>query len=221
MAEGALGSKPPADGATRSLSAGHPGLRPLAIVAVVAAVVSAALWVPLGEPLLFLRNALPAGAFLGSIALGAIVFVVRRPLQVFASRLARVLPAGYAAPPLLATVLFALSWAGAHAGRGTDVGLLPQLIFPAVSGVFAFSVARYGQTLQGRAGGYFRARDHLGPRWRFILLMVLTTAASYALARVLGASGKVLTEQLLVVIGMLAGYLLLAPGLTRPTAAPK
>jgi len=190
----------------------------LLIVAALAALLSAALWVPLGEPLRYLRATLPAGAFLGSVALSVILFVLRRPLPAAAKRLARAPRLGFVVPSLLATALFALSWAGSHGDRASETGLLPQLVFPAVSGLFAFAVARYGPAVQRRGARYFRARDRLGARIRFVLLIALTTTVSYQLGRMLGVSDKALTEQLLVLVGMVAGYLLLAPG---PQKAPR
>jgi len=187
------------------------------IVVAVAAVLSAALWVPLGEPLRYLRTTLPAGAVLGSIALGAVLFVLRAPLQSGARQLARVPKLGFIVPSLLATLLFALSWAGSHGDRATQVGILPQLVFPAMSGLFAFAVSRYGASIQRVGSPWFGARDHLGPRVRFILLIALTAGVSYALQQVIGRSAPALNEQLLVVVGMLAGYLLLAP---RQQASP-
>lgn len=179
-------------------------------VAVVAAVVSVALWVPLGEPLRYLRATLPAGAVLGSLALGAILFVLRGPLQSGARALTRLPRVGFVVPSLLATILFALSWAGSHGERAAEIGVLPQAVFPAVSGLFAFAVMRYGASVQRRGAFWFRARDRLGTRLRFVLLTLLTAAIAYQLPRTLGTAAA-LNEQLLVIVGMLAGYVLLAP----------
>ncbi len=193
----------------------------IVVVAVVTGVASAALWEPLARPLLYLRGTLPAGAFVGSLALSLILFVLRRPLQGAAVRLARTRRVGFLVPPLLASLMFTLSWAGSHAGRAEEVGLLPQLLFPAVTGVFAFVVARYGAAVQRRGSPWFRARDRVRTRERLIVLIAATALASYEIPQLLDHPSRALQEQLVVLVGLVAGYLLLAPriGASMPAAA--
>ncbi|MBU6423758.1 MAG: hypothetical protein KGQ88_06980, partial [Chloroflexi bacterium] len=193
----------------------------IVVVAIVTGLASAALWEPLARPLLYLRGALPAGAFVGSLALSLILFALRRPLQATALRLARARRVGFLVPPLLASLLFTLSWAGSHAGQAEDVGLLPQLFFPMVIGVFAFVVARYGAAVQQRGSPWFRARDRVRARERLIVLIAATALASSEIPQLLDHPSRALQEQIVVLVGLVAGYLLLAPrvGASVPTPA--
>lgn len=196
------------------------GLLPLAAVAVIGAVFSASLWAPFAQPAAYLSATLPAGNVLGAFALGGLMVVFGRPLSAGVQRASARLPANarFLVPPLLATSFFLLSWAGSHVGREGQVGLVPEIVFPAVSAVFGFTVARWNGSVQRALEPFFVGRDQMGPRTRFVLALAIPTALSFALNALLGTDNPARNAQLLVIVGMVTGYLLMAP---RATAASK
>lgn len=195
------------------MAARRSGLLALGVVAVAAAIFSATLWAPFAVPSVFLRSAFPAGNVLGSLALGALMMAFRRPLSAGIQRASGVLPgdARSFVPPLLGTAFFLLSWAGSHVDRPGEVGLVPELIFPATSAVFGYGVARWNRALQGRLDALFALRDHLRPRIRFLLALIVPTVLSLWLNAWLGNANPARNAQLLVILGMVTGYLILAP----------
>lgn len=207
-------------GGLRRLAGDRTGLVPLGVVAIAAAAFSALFWAPFAVPAVYLRTALPAGNVLGSLALGALMMVFRRPLSAGIQRAGNVLPANARSfvPPLIATGFFLLSWAGSHVDRPNEVGLVPEVVFPASSAVFAFALARWNARVQRALDPFFALRDHLRPRMRFLLALAVPTALSLVLNAWLGTANPARNAQLLVLIGMVTGYLVLAPRAPRGRA---
>lgn len=198
-------------------------MRALVITAALLAGVSVVFWQPLATPSRFLATTLPLGAFLAPVALAVIVFVFRRAIGAFLRRATTLIPtpARFIVLPLVATILFAVSWAGSHFGHEGDVGLLPQIAFPAVSGIYAFAVARWGISPARPLAGYLRAKDRVPAKLRVVAVIALPTLVSYYLSRSLGPGQLALTQQLVVLAGLVIGYLMMAPAKSAPSVVAR
>jgi hypothetical protein len=205
-------------------------------VFVVCALVAVIAWYPLDLPARVIRLILPspscfgeapgsAGLFLcstgvsflemvGPLAVMLAIFLARVPLRALLGRAIGRLPEElrFLVAPVFATMLFAISWAGFHSDATSEVGLLPQILFPGLVGLLTFLVTRYEHGLQGLLRALLEARDRVLPRWARILVVVgLTTLASWAFTHQDAYASTALKEQLVVIISLLVGWLALVP----------
>lgn len=160
---------------------------------------------------MFLCSALTAFlSLLGSSVTLLVLFLLRRPLVSLTRRLSQPLPALFRPPVLsiLAALLFATVWAGAHYTTGDGVGILPQNQFPAVIGLFTYFTAIGHGRLQRWLDELFAWRDRRSRFYRHgaaigipMLLAVLMTEV-FPLA---------VNEQMVVIAGLLLGYLAFTP----------
>jgi hypothetical protein len=149
----------------------------------------------------------------GPMSIALVVVLMRGRLARWIQRLAKGLhPGGRPLiAPLLATLLFLLVWAGAHTITGDQTGLLPQKMLPAVIGVFTYAITRYSSGLQRKFGGFFQRRDHL-PKWvRVVIALGIPTAVSLLLTNQDRVSDTARKEQLVVLLGLVIAYMMLAP----------
>ncbi len=191
---------------------GPPAIRRAVLVASGAGLLSLVLWDTFARPSRYLADTLGLGPLAGSIALGSVLFVARRPLtRVFTWIAGRLpVPTRFVVAPLVAMGFFGVSWAGSHATRAQEIGLLPQAAFPLTIALFAYLVAAHGIAVQRGLRPFFRARDRVAGPIRFLLLTALTTWLASVIGRALEGQ-RALDEQLLVIAGLVLGYLLMAP----------
>ena len=221
--------------ALRRIDAEPSGLAKAASVLVLGAVGSWLLWTPLGAPSALVRGVVPIGnctgfapasalmylcsmkvaalTLVGPVALLVLAFVFRRTLTALVGRLRGRLPAEaqFLPTPLVATGLFATSWAGVHFDTGAQNGLLPQTLFPGLIGLFTFGVARWGPAIQSAARPFFDRRDRFPMRARVAAAIVLPLAVSLVITAEQRVSNTAFKEQLVVLIGLVSGFLVLAP----------
>lgn len=193
------------------------------------------LWVPLGLPSQLVRGVAPTSSCGGSNAatpigglcafgVTALIFAVPLVLMALAllyrkaitARVARprgapAASAGLLVAPTIAALLFAIGWAGSHPTTGSSVGLVPQTFFPGVVALFTFVVTYWGTPVQLRIAPMLDARDRYPARLRLVAAIVVPLILSVIVAAVDRASHAALAEQLLVVFGLVFGFLILAP----------
>jgi hypothetical protein len=206
------------------------GLRSTVAVAVACVVVALAGWIPLGFPAGLITSVVPAGecgafdgalfalcsakvaalTLAGPVAVLAVVFLLRRRIADIVKRnVARVPDAArFLVGPALATALFTMTWADAH-DMPFDWALVPQILFPAVIGLFAWITARWNADAQRRLARFFDARDRLSRRRRFALAAAVPAVAGLVLG--LDTANGPAKEQLVVLIGLASAYLALVP----------
>lgn len=208
------------------------GLGGAGIAAALCVILSLALWIPLAWPSGAIRGAIPAadcrgatGAaaticavrvaatpLLAPLLLAIVAFVFRRSLTAAVGAAKRRYPGtGSLLAAALATVVFVLSWAGSHAGRPMEFGILPQIVFPALTGLSTYAIGRWGPVLHRGLRIYFDTRDRLSMKVRMLVVMAVPTAASIWLATGAGPSRAAMNEQVVVVIGIVIGFLVVAP----------
>ena len=179
--------------------------RPLgALVAttVTCLVVSVAGWLPLRAPAYTLGLVIPHGScrnvqagspamvicgtrsaglvLLAPFVFTAILFLFRRRVRVFLRRaLTPRLPSDwrFLAAPAIATGVFTMGWSYAHSSSWDSVGLIPDICFPTLVGLFAYLTARYVEVIQRRLRGYLVVRDRVGSWGRLAITIVLPSAA--------------------------------------------
>lgn len=207
------------------------GLRATLAVAVAAALVSIVGWLPLAYPIRAITGVVPVGDCFGvpagpleyacsakvallTLAAPAALLIL---LVVFRSRIADVIKrnvervpvaARFLVGPLVATALFVITWANAH----LDVfqwGLVPQIVFPAVVGLFGWVTVRWNVAIQDRLARFFERRDALTRRRRFAIAAAVPAVLGIALG--LDPAGFPWKEQAIVLIGLGSAYLALVP----------
>lgn len=183
---------------TKATSQEQPGIVAGLSVFVGCAVISCIAWYPLGGPVYAIAlafrgfgcaNVAPgslqmffcsAGVALLQLLPAAIalvlVFVFRKPLMRWVQQgITTKLSPGmqFLVAPAVATCLFVIVWAGVHYTLPIQTGLLPQIIFPAVIGLFTFIIVRYGDGLRRALDPFFESRDRF-PRWlRFVAVLAV------------------------------------------------
>jgi len=206
--------------------------------------VSVAGWIPLSFPSRLVNGQLgrlalwgvctdlPAGSvemFGCSMVIG-IVTVALGPLltayllYLFRAQLSRAIRAGLASmqglqdltPAIVATAVFLVAWAGTHFETSGSVGLLPNLIFPAVIGLFAHGTTRNAAQIQARFSSFFERRDRLPVKIRLGMTLLFTTAFAIVLSNVFeDGSNRVVQptaqQQVVVLFGLVLGYALMVP----------
>jgi hypothetical protein len=212
-----------------SAAADASGMRATLAVAIAAAAVAVIGWIPLGWPVQTLGAAVPQPTCFGSgpltwacsalaavatlaapVALLALIFVARRRIaEVIRANVERLpVVARFLVGPSVATALFVLTWASAH----HDVmqwGLVPQILFPALVGLFGWITVRWNLAIQQKLAAFFARRDALSRRRRF----AVAAAVPAALGIVLGIDpeGFAWKEQFVVLAGLASVYLALVP----------
>ena len=216
----------------RSVIAEPTGLAVGAVTAALCAVLSFVLWDSLAWPSAAIREAIPTAAcagktgveatvcalrvaatpLAGPLALLVLAFVMRGALGAAVNAAKRRFPgSGALLAGVVATIAFGLSWAGSHTARPTEFGLLPQIVFPAVVGVATYAIGRWGPPLHRVLRMYFVGRDYIPRAFRMLLVIAVPIAASFWLAQGASAARGAANEQLVVLIGIAAGFLLIAP----------
>lgn len=149
----------------------------------------------------------------GPILLMVGAFVFRKTLTAFVRRFAAYLPreAQFMVAPLLATLLFAMSWSGSHFATGATMGIIPQRFFPAAIGLFTFAVQRWGGDVQRRLTPFFDLRDRYPTRLRIAAAVVVPLVLSLLITSETRVSNTAFKEQLVVLVGLVSGFLALAP----------
>ncbi len=235
MTSDAIDTQPPLDRLATTIDEDSSGIVGLLVVAGIAIVGSYLLWTPFAQPLAIIADVLPtktcegnvAGTsemrscaaqagfikMLGPMALGVGIFFARKPLTRWTQTAAQKLPRGLQplVAPLLAVALFLLVWAGTHNDSSEQAGLLPQKAFPALIGVYAYAVMRWGQSLQARMPRFLDARDKLPFLARLAITLGIPTVTSFLITNQDRVSDSALKEQFVVVLGLALAYLLLLP----------
>lgn len=211
------------------------GFLSLLVVLVAGVVLAYILWVPFAQPAVLINDAIgektcadklpgtnamrtcAAGAaawkMVGPLAVGVVVFLLRKRLTKAVSKLSAKLQLG-ARPlvaPTLATLLFLLVWAGAHSKTGGQTGIVPQKAFPAVIGVYTYVVVRYGPALRNKLANFFGKRDRLPMVVRVLITVAVPTAVSLLITNQDRVSKTAQKEQFVVLIGLVLAYLMLSP----------
>jgi hypothetical protein len=164
-----------------------------------------------------------SGVAIAAIALGPLVVAV--VLFLFRRQLTSLLKAGvsrlpvslqHLGAPLIATPVFLVGWAGVHLKSSADVGFVAQSQFPAAIGLFTYLAARYTPALQRSLEPWLAARDRLPGKLRVAaaigLPMIIGIAVTWAMADESGRiNQQALTEQIVVVLSLVAGFVALLP----------
>jgi len=212
------------------------------LVSVVCVITSCIAWYPLGGPVYAITLAF-RGFGCGNVAPGSttmffcsagvallqmlpaaivlvLLFVFRKPLVKWVDGITLRLPQGvrpYVAP-VVATCIFVILWAGVHYTLPLQIGLLPQIIFPAIVGVFTFIVVRYGEGLQRALDPFLKSRDVL-PRWlRLVGVVAIPLLFSVLITqpwRQVVVAGPQL-EHFIVLVALVVAFLLLTPRAGQP-----
>jgi hypothetical protein len=154
---------------------------------------------------------------LPAIVVLLLLFIFRRPLMRWVQGVTAKLPPGsqFLVAPVVATCLFVIVWAGVHYTLAMQVGLLPQIIFPTVIGLFTFIIVRYGDGLRRALDPFFEGRDRV-PRWlRFVGVIAIPLLLSVLITqpwRQIVTAGPQL-EHFIVLVALVVAFLLLTPRL--------
>jgi len=146
------------------------------------------------------------------------LFLLVKPLARGLSALINRLPeeVRFLGPPALATAVFTMMWAHAHYTTANEMGIVGQQSFPAVIGAFTYATMRYTKLVQRVFTGFFTFRDHIPWLFRLLITLTIPTVASLAMTyqqRASWLTNSAGLEQRVVLIALIAGYLLLVPGL--------
>jgi hypothetical protein len=150
---------------------------------------------------------------IGPILMMLLIFLLRKPLSRWVHNLTPKLPEGgrFLAAPALATLIFTIAWSGAHKDTSFQMGILPQIIFPAVVGLYTYVLARYSSGLQHLFAGFFNFRDKI-PSWvRFVIVIAVPILIGLAITTADSVGGGAAKEQFVVLVALVNGYLFLAP----------
>ena len=226
----------------RGVMAEPTGLLGAVVAGLGCSLLSLLLWAPLSWPAGMIRGAIPAGdcrgvapglltslcgmklaatPLLAPLGLLVLALVFRKPLGAAVAVARRRLPAGIGilVAPGLATIVFALSWAGGHAALPGERGLLPQIAFPGAVGLFTYAIARWGPLLHRGLRPLFDLRDRTSMRLRVLAVIAVPTAVSIWLAAGSRTPSQPYNEQLVVLVGLATGFLIVSPRQRR--AEPK
>ena len=211
------------------------GLRGAIAVVLASAALSLLGWIPLSLPARLIDGLVPAGNCVGSEPGSAFMYLcsakvaalkIVGPIAIIVLLIAlraRVVPlilratqrvpveARFLVAPLIATGLFVVPWGDIHDATALDVGILPQTVFPAVVGLFTFAVTRWNDAMQRVLRRLFDLRDRLSPRARYAAAIGVPLLVALVITAEERVSQTALKEQVVVIIGLLTGYLALAP----------
>jgi len=148
----------------------------------------------------------------GPFLLVALLYPLRRVFSSAIGNLDGGGPSKFLIAPLVATLIFALFWAGLHKDTRDMVGLVKQVRFPAVIGAFTFLVSRWNGAIQREFTGFFRVRNVIPVAIRAFLALLLPLALAVYLHRKPDAAGDpVVKQQVVVLLTLVLGYLAFAP----------
>ena len=214
------------------------------LVGVACVLVSVVGWIPLSFPSRIVNGQLghlalwnvctdlPAGSveMFGCSMIVGLITVALGPLltayilYLFRAQLSRAIRAVLAhieglqglTPAIVATAVFLVAWAGTHFETSGSVGLLPNLVFPAVIGLFAHGTTTNAATIQKRFVDFFERRDRLPTKVRLGMTILLTTGFAILLSNVFeDGSNRVVQpttqQQVVVLFGLVVGYALMVP----------
>lgn len=226
-----LNDAPPTTGGLRALLHEPTGLLGAAIVGIACLALSLLLWSLMSQPAKAITDAIPAAScqtngsgsaaslcraqvtatpLLAPLALLLLAFIFRKALGAGVRAIGRRLPEmGLLLPPVIATVVFMLAWAGAHASNSREQGLIPQITFPAAVGLLTYAVARWGSVVYASLGSAFDVRDKVSVLLRFLVAIAVPIAMSLWLAG--GARSSAFNEQVVVLAGIIVSFLVVAP----------
>jgi hypothetical protein len=211
------------------------GLLALAVVFGVCAAVSLILWWPLSIPTMVIRVLTPVvtctgmapgspGMYLCSIMVGLMVMIgpiilmvavilLRPVINKYVKILGPKIPEGirFLMAPIIATMIFELAWTGSHINTSFQSGILPQLIFPSVVGIFAFVVDRFGPFFQKSLTSFFDFRDRYPPWLRLAAAIGIPIVISLIITLQERVSFEAFKEQFIVLVSLTVGYLAMAP----------
>jgi hypothetical protein len=108
-------------------------------------------------------------------------------------------------------VFFAVVWAGSHATTGHLQGILPHRAFPALVAVFVQATMIWGPGAMARLSLLFRARDVLPKFFRWGLVILVPLAVSLWITAESRVSNEAYKQQIVVLVGMAAAWVLMTP----------
>ncbi|OGO14587.1 MAG: hypothetical protein A2Z02_06665 [Chloroflexi bacterium RBG_16_48_7] len=199
-------------------------------------ILSLVLWYPLSIPTRIIRALIPvnvnctksapgsfdmymcsAGVGLFTIAVPLlsmlVIFIFRKQLMRLAKKLTPKLPevSRFLIMPSFATIVFVISWSGGHKDTGLSWGIMPQIAFPAVIGLFTYVISRYGKKIQLSLKSFFDTRDKIPRILRFVLAAAIPLLISLAITAQQRVSFETLKEQFVVLVALIIGFLVMAP----------
>jgi hypothetical protein len=149
----------------------------------------------------------------GPLLLIAVMFIFRKALSRLVKQILPSIPDGarFLAAPIVATLLFAMVWAGIHFQTGQRVGILPQKTFPALIGLFSFLTSHFLPQLQQKLKGLLDFRDKF-PKWlRIVGVVLIPMLISLIITKQARVTQVAFKEQLVVLISLTLGFLALMP----------
>ena len=167
-----------------------------------------------GSPLLYLCSARVAlTALVGPLVILILATLYREQLARAIRRGVTRAPAQsrFLIAPIVTTALFTASWAGAHWDSPFVWGVVPEIGFPAGAGLFAYLAGRYDPYIQHRLATLLERRDRYPRRIRFVVAIAIPLVVSLILTFGEPVSSSAPKEQLIVVLGLVCGYLALVP----------
>jgi len=208
----------------------------LGVVFLAGAILSFGGWIPLGLPAKLIGMFVPTGTctdyqvntvpmfwcsvavalqyLAGPIALMIILFLIRKQIANLVKAMIPKVPVDYLflLAPCAATVIFTMTWAPAHDGLESASGFVPQMIFPALIGVYTYGISRFGGVIQSNLKGLFDFRDSV-PKFVRIAAMFAVPLLFGKLATMgqTYVTQVALKEQTAVLLCMVLGYFALAP----------
>jgi len=219
-----------------SVNSDSSGVVPAITIFFFCAIMSLVLWYPLSIPTRIIRAIIPvnitctsatpgslemyicsAGVGLFTIAVPllsiVIIFIFRKQLGKLVKKLTPKLPeeSRFLIMPSFATIIFIISWSGAHKDTGFSWGILPQIVFPAIIGLFTYSVSRYGKNIQTSLKPFFDSRDKIPRLLRMAIAVAVPILISLAITAQERVSFEAVKEQFVVLVALITGFLVIAP----------
>jgi hypothetical protein len=150
---------------------------------------------------------------LGPLVITVILVMMRNRIRRGAIALLDKVPKLYRflGPPLAATAVFGITWAWAHEATASFSGILPQIIFPMVAGLFCYLGIRYTPLIQGKFDGLLRIRNRLPWGIRFLIALAVPLVVAISMTGQLTDVNKAQTEQTITLIGLVTGYVAMVP----------
>jgi hypothetical protein len=149
-----------------------------------------------------------------AIVFSLVLFFVRKQLTQWVRRFVSPrLPesAAFLLAPAIATLAFTMSWGYVHATTPYQFGIVPEVLFPALVGLFTFTSAQYGTSILGSVPRLLDARDRV-PVWgRLAAVLVIPTLVSIGLMSQRPVTDIDLKQQLIVLISVAIGFAALVP----------
>lgn len=165
------------------------------------------------------------GAVIGTLTvLGAVVSMllaalfrmpIRRVLETAFGWLPR--EAAFLGPPLVATALFTMGWAGIQYHFRERPGLVADGLFPVVVGLAVLVLARAWPVVT-REGSLIAWRERLAPRVRWLVVAGVPIVLAVAGTPLLAAPVR---DQVVALAALAVGFAMLAPAAPAPTRSAR